>query len=88
MSTDRRSFIKKAAVGVVGVALGSKVNAMSAKSYSNIIGANDRINVAIQGLGRRYGAYKAPIANKDNNIKAEPNEVIIFLIKYINFPPI
>ena len=57
MSTDRRSFIKKAAVGVVGVALGSKVNAMSAKSYSNIIGSNDRINVAIQGLGRRYGAY-------------------------------
>ncbi len=69
MSTNRRSFIKKAAVGAIGVTLGSKVNAMSAKSYSNIIGANDRINVAIQGLGRRYGAYKSPIINKDNNIK-------------------
>ena len=69
MSTNRRSFIKKAAIGAVGVTLGSKVNAMSAKSYSNIIGANDRINVAIQGLGRRYGAYKDPIVNKDNNVK-------------------
>jgi predicted dehydrogenase len=69
MGTDRRGFIKKAAVGVVGVVLGSKVNAMSAKSYSNVIGANDRINVAIQGLGRRYGAYKNPIVNKDNNVR-------------------
>lgn len=69
MSSSRRSFIKKAAVGAVGVTLGNSVNAMSAKSYSNIIGANDRINVAIQGLGRRYPAYKSPIVNKDNNVK-------------------
>ena len=73
MSTDRRSFVKKAAVGVMGVALGSKVNAtynsMTAKSYANILGSNDRIHVAIQGLGRRYGAYKDPIINKDNNIR-------------------
>ena len=69
MSSSRRSFIKKAAVGAVGVTLGNSVNAMSAKSYSNIIGANDRINVAIQGLGRRYPAYKTPIINKDNNVK-------------------
>ncbi|WP_194766281.1 Gfo/Idh/MocA family protein [Tamlana sp. I1] len=69
MSTDRRSFIKKAAVGAIGITLGSKANAMTAKSYSNIIGSNDRIHVAIQGLGRRYGAFKAPIVNKNNNIK-------------------
>ena len=69
MSSSRRSFIKKAAVGAVGVTLGNSVNAMSAKSYANIIGANDRINVAIQGLGRRYGAFKAPIVNKDSNVK-------------------
>tara|TARA_R110002049_G_scaffold3795_5_gene27583 strand:- start:60445 stop:61788 length:1344 start_codon:yes stop_codon:yes gene_type:complete len=69
MNTNRRDFLKKAAVGAVGVTLGNSVNAMSAKSYSNIIGANDRINLAIQGLGRRYGAYKNPIVNKDNNVK-------------------
>ena len=69
MSTDRRNFIKKAAVGAVGITLGTSVNAMSAKNYANIIGANDRINLAIQGLGRRYGGYIAPIVNKDNNVK-------------------
>lgn len=71
MSSDRRDFIKKAAAGVVGVTLGSKVNAntISAQSYSNIIGANDRINVAIQGLGRRYPAFKGAIDDKKNNVK-------------------
>lgn len=69
MSTDRRSFIKKAAVGAVGVALGNSANAMTAKSYGNIIGSNDRINVAIQGLGRRYPAFKSGIKDKKNNVK-------------------
>ena len=71
MSTNRRNFIKKAAAGAVGVTFANhfSVNAMSAKSYSNILGANDRINVAIQGLGRRYDAYKSPIINKENNVK-------------------
>ena len=39
----RRDFIKKIAVTSVGVAAGNKLFAMSAKSYRNIIGANDRI---------------------------------------------
>ena len=70
MSTNRRDFIKKAAIGAAGVTLGSStVNAMSAKSYSKIIGANDRLHVALQGLGRRYGAYIPPIAAKENNIE-------------------
>ncbi len=69
MSTDRRSFIKKATAGAAGIAIGGSVNAMSAKSYSKIIGANDRIHVAIQGLGRRYGAYLGAIAEKKNNIE-------------------
>ncbi|MDB2607080.1 Gfo/Idh/MocA family oxidoreductase [Zobellia sp.] len=70
MSSDRRNFIKKTALGAVGATLVSNnVNAMSAKSYRKIIGANDRINVAIQGLGRRYGAYMSAIANKENNIE-------------------
>jgi predicted dehydrogenase len=69
MSTDRRDFIKKAAMGTAGIALGSTVNAMSAKSYSNIIGSNERINIAIQGLGRRYEGFIAPIADKNNNVR-------------------
>lgn len=69
MNTDRRSFIKKATAGVVGVGLTNSVNALSAKKYSNIIGANDRVNIAIQGLGRRYPAYVDPIALKSSNVK-------------------
>ena len=53
----------------MGVTLGSTVNAMSANSYRNIIGANDRINLAIQGLGRRYPGFIDPIADKNNNVR-------------------
>ncbi len=42
---------------------------MSAKSYNRIIGANDRIHVAIQGLGRRLGGFIEPITTKKNNIE-------------------
>ncbi|MCF6361349.1 MAG: Gfo/Idh/MocA family oxidoreductase [Cyclobacteriaceae bacterium] len=67
--TSRRSFIKKATLGTVGVALTSTANGLSAKSYAKVKGANDRIFVAIQGLGRRYDAYIPPIAQKDNNVE-------------------
>ncbi|MCT4645258.1 MAG: Gfo/Idh/MocA family oxidoreductase [Carboxylicivirga sp.] len=66
---SRRDFLKKVGLGATGVALSSSVNAMSARSYKRIIGANDRISVAIQGLGRRYGAFLPAIINADNNIE-------------------
>ncbi|TDT47266.1 secreted protein [Maribacter spongiicola] len=70
MSSNRRNFIKKTALGAVGATIAStSVNAMTAKSYSKIIGANDRIHVAIQGLGRRYPAYIPAIAHKKNNVE-------------------
>lgn len=70
MSSNRRDFIKKAALGAAGTTLiSNSINAMSAKSYNKIIGSNDRINVAIQGLGRRYGSYMRPIYDKSNNIE-------------------
>jgi len=66
---SRREFLKKVGIGATGVALSSSVNAMSAHSYKKIIGANDRIHIAIQGLGRRYGGFLSPIANSNNNIE-------------------
>lgn len=69
MSTNRRKFIKKTALGVLGATLSSSANAMSAKSYSKIIGSNDRLLVAIQGLGRRYSAFLPAIAEKENNVE-------------------
>jgi predicted dehydrogenase len=69
MKTNRRDFLKTAAVGAAGVAVANSVMGMSAKSYSQIIGANDRLNVAIVGLGRRLSAYYEPIAVKESNVR-------------------
>ena len=48
----RRSFIKKSALGITGLAIGGR--GMSAKSYKNIIGSNDRIRVGILGFSNRF----------------------------------
>ncbi|WP_026952909.1 Gfo/Idh/MocA family protein [Algoriphagus mannitolivorans] len=65
--SDRREFIKKSAAAGLGIsALGSL--AFSPKSYARIIGANDRLNVAIAGLGRRLGAFYEPIGLKSSNV--------------------
>jgi predicted dehydrogenase len=69
MGSNRRDFIKKAAAGAVGIAFTNSLNAMPASSYSKIIGANDRINLAIQGLGRRMPGYIEPISDKKNNVR-------------------
>ncbi|MFP4366360.1 MAG: Gfo/Idh/MocA family protein [Bacteroidales bacterium] len=67
MDKTRRTFLKKSALGVAGMTLGGA--GMSAASYSKIIGANDRLNVAIIGLGRRLGAFPDPIARKESNVE-------------------
>ena len=48
---NRRTFIKKTAVSTAGVTMG--LSAISARSYGRILGANDRINVAVIGLRSR-----------------------------------
>lgn len=65
---NRRDFIIKSALGGLGLASASSMG-MSAQSYNNIIGSNDRLHVAIAGLGRRLGAYFSPIADKKSNVK-------------------
>jgi predicted dehydrogenase len=49
--TQRRDFIKKSLIGGAGLAIGGI--GLSAKSYGSIIGANDRINVAVIGIKGR-----------------------------------
>ena len=65
----RRDFIKNSAIGTAGLTLGGITNGMSAKSYSRIIGSNERLNVAIAGLGRRLEAYFQPVSQKENNVE-------------------
>ena len=69
MSSNRRDFIRKVTAGAAGVAVGGTAMGMSAKSYSKIIGANERLNVAIIGLGRRLGAYYKPVSQKESNVE-------------------
>lgn len=67
MSISRRDFIKKTAIGAAGLTIAGM--GMSARSYARIIGSNDRINVAIMGLGRRLGAFVEPVAHKSANVQ-------------------
>ncbi|MDW5288143.1 Gfo/Idh/MocA family oxidoreductase [Formosa sp. PL04] len=67
--TSRRNFLKKTVLAGAGLTVVNSAMAMSAKSYNNIIGANERLNVAIAGLGRRMGAFTAPIASKQSNVE-------------------
>lgn len=46
--TERRDFIKKSLVGTAGIAIGGM--GFSAKSYGSVMGANERINVAVIGI--------------------------------------
>lgn len=43
--TKRRGFIKKSLAGAAGLAVG-----LSARSYASVMGANDRINLAVIGI--------------------------------------
>ena len=48
--TTRREFIQKSALGAAGLTLG-------AKSYSRIMGANDRVRVGIVGFSDRFRGH-------------------------------
>lgn len=47
----RRDFIKKGVIGTAGVAMSGL--ALSPKSYASVVGANDRVNVAVVGVHGR-----------------------------------
>lgn len=68
MSSNRRDFLKKTVAGAAGITVAGSAMGMSAKSYSRIIGANDRLQIALMGCGRRVGAYYNAIKNPANNV--------------------
>ena len=96
MQNSRREFIKKTAMGTVGFALGGIATGFSAKSYAKIIGSNERINLAILGLGRRLSAYYEPIGLKESNVeliylcdvmKKQRDTALGKFAKYISYTP-
>ena len=54
MEESRRSFIKKAAIGSAGVAMGGAAMGFSHKSYGNIMGANNKVRVGVVGFSDRF----------------------------------
>src|SRR5688500_19678791 len=52
MKNSRRDFIKRTTMATTGAYLGAL--GFSAKSYSNIIGANDRVRVGVVGYSDRF----------------------------------
>ncbi len=61
--TNRRDFIKKSGIGLAGSAA---LLSFSPKSYARIIGANDRINIAVIGIRGRGGSHMRNFANMEN----------------------
>jgi len=64
--TSRRKFIKNVAASSAALAIGGLATGMSAKSYRNIIGANDRINVAMIGVNSRGNSMSRTFAGQKN----------------------
>lgn len=62
----RRSFLKKAAGGTMILSLGGILPGFSAKSYSRIAGANEKINVGVIGVNSRGRALAQNFATQSN----------------------
>ena len=67
----RREFLDSAAVSAAGLAVGSL--GMTAKSYGQIMGSNDRLNFAVIGLNGRASAHLSSL--KANQAKARISHV-------------
>ncbi|SFB82376.1 Tat (twin-arginine translocation) pathway signal sequence [Parapedobacter composti] len=63
---SRRDFIKKAAIGTAAFSLGGVLPAFSAKSYRNIVGANERVRVAMMGVNARGLALATNFSAQSN----------------------
>lgn len=51
--TTRREFLRNAALASAGLAMGGISTKMNAASYSRIVGANQKVNIAYIGIGNR-----------------------------------
>ncbi|RRB04697.1 Gfo/Idh/MocA family protein [Larkinella rosea] len=65
-NASRREFIKKTVAGTTALSLGGILPGFSPKSYANIIGANERIKVAVMGVNSRGFALASNFALQKN----------------------
>lgn len=64
--TSRRKFIKNVAASSAALTIGGVAFGMSAKSYRGIVGANDRINIAMIGVNSRGKSMSGTFAAQKN----------------------
>ncbi len=69
---SRRDFIKKTTIGAAALSFGGAFMGFDSRSYANIIGANDRIRVAMMGVNARGLALS-------NNYASQPNCEIAYI---------
>lgn len=72
MKESRRGFIRKATLGAAAISVGGVLPAFSAKSYRNILGANEKFHVAVMGVNARGKALA-------NNFAFQPNSVVSYI---------
>ena len=56
MQKSRRKFIRQTMTGMAAASIGGILPGFSAKSYANILGANNRLLVGVMGVNSRGGA--------------------------------
>jgi predicted dehydrogenase len=66
MINSRRSFIKTSAAGIAAVSVGGILPGFSARSYSSIMGANDKVLVAVMGVNSRGKALSDTFSKQEN----------------------
>jgi predicted dehydrogenase len=64
---NRRDFIKKSLMGTASISIGGILPGFSPKSYAQILGANDRIKVAVMGVNSRGLALAQNFASQANS---------------------
>jgi FlaA1/EpsC-like NDP-sugar epimerase len=66
VSDSRRDFLKKAATGTLGLTVGTRILASTAKSYKNISGSNEVIRIAVIGCNSRGASMAGTFAKQKN----------------------
>ncbi len=57
---NRRDFIRKATAGAAGITIGGSLLGQSAKSYSRILGSNNKVRVGVVGFSDRFKSTLLP----------------------------
>src|SRR5689334_4773697 len=66
MKHSRRQFLKNISLASGAVAIGGAGLGFTSKSYKRIVGANDRVRVAVIGSNGRGAGMAATFAKQDN----------------------